>query len=134
MVGEHVNVHVVQQVPGAPGRGDIPAVLSMMTDDIHIHLPGPSEIPFAGSYRGHEGVGRFFQAIGTHAEVRHFEPREFIVQADEVVVLRREQLTAKATGRSWETDWAMVSTLRNGKIARLREFHETGSIAAAFRP
>lgn len=126
------NVQLVQQIYSAIGRGDIPGVVGMMAADVEIHLPGPSEIPFAGTYAGHEGVGQFFQAIGANAEVLRFEPREFIAQDDHVVVLGHERLTARPTGRSWETDWAMVWTVRDGKVASLREFHETGAIAAAF--
>lgn len=133
MSSEQNNVQVVQQAYAAIGRGDIPALLAMMTEDVEIELPGPSEIPFSGTYSGYDGVGRFFQAIGTSADIRDFEPDEFIAQGDRVVVLGRERLTAKTTGRSWETDWAMVWHVRDGKIARLREFHETGAIAAAFR-
>jgi len=127
------NVQLVQQIYAAIGRGDIPEVIGMMADDVEIHLPGPSEIPFAGTFTGHEGVGQFFQAIGANADILQFEPREFIAQGDHVVVLGHERLTGKSTGRSWDTDWAMVWMIRDGKVTSLREFHETSAIAAAFR-
>lgn len=127
------SVELVQQIYAAVGRGDIGAVIEDMTDDVEIHLHGPAEIPFAGTFTGPDGVGRFFQAIGNSADVHELEPREFIADGDQVVVLGRERLTAKPTGRSWETDWAMVWTVRDGKVSRLREFHQTDAIAAAFR-
>lgn len=126
------NVQRVQKVYEAIGRGDIPAVTGMMTEDVEIRLPGPAVIPFAGTYRGPDGVGRFFQALGANVAIHQFEPREFIAQGDQVAVLGHEQLTATPTGRSWETDWAMVWTIRNGQVCLLREFHETAAIAAAF--
>lgn len=131
---EQQNVQLVQQVYAAIGRGDIPAVVAMMTDDVEARFPGPSRIPFAGTYRGRDGVGRFFQAIGANAEVHRFEPQEFIAEGDQVVVLGRERLTAKPTNGSWESDWAMVWTVRDGKVSLLREFHETYAIAHAFAP
>jgi ketosteroid isomerase-like protein len=129
------NVELVQDIYAAIGRSDMPAVLGRMAEDIEIHLPGPSEIPFAGTYRGHDGVGHFFQALGANVrwDTRKLEAREFIAQGDQVVVLGHETLTAEPTGRSWDTDWAMVWTLREGKVARLREFHQTDAIAAAYR-
>lgn len=127
------NVQRVRQTYEAIGRADIPTVISMMTDDAQIHFPGPAAIPFAGTHRGAEGVGQFFQVIGANVTIHQFEPREFIAQGDEVVVLGHEKLTATPTGRAWETDWAMVWTLRDGQVSLLREFHDTDAIATAFR-
>ena len=127
------NVKHVQQIYEAIGRADIPTVVRMMTDDVQIRFPGTAAIPFAGTHRGAEGVGQFFQAIGANVTIHQFEPREFIAQGDQVVVLGHEQLTATPTGCPWETDWAMVWTLRDSRVSLLREFHDTDAIAAAFR-
>ncbi len=127
------NIKLVQEIYAAVGRGDISAVVDRMTDDIEIEVPGPAEIPFAGDFHGADGVGLFFQAIGANADVHVLEPREFIADTERVVVLGHEKLTAKRTGRTWETDWAMVWTTRDGKVSRLREYHQTDAIAAAFR-
>lgn len=126
------NTELVQQIYAAIARGDIGAVITMMTDDVEIHVPGPDVIPFTGTFRGPEGVGHFFQAIGANAEVASLEPTEFIADDDQVVVLGNENLTAASTGRSWSTEWAMVWTIVEGKVSRLREFHQTHAIAAAF--
>lgn len=127
------NVDIVQGIYAALGRGDMPAVLAAMAEDVEIQLPGPPEIPFAGTFQGHDGVGKFFQTLSECADVGAFEPREFIAQDDQVAVVGHEQLTAKPTGRSWDTGWAMVWTVRDGKVALLREFHQTDAIAAAYR-
>ncbi len=71
------NVKLVQRIYGSVGSGDIPGVIAGMADDVVIEVPGPSDIPFAGTYRGHDGVAAFFQAIGENAEIKGFEPREF---------------------------------------------------------
>lgn len=129
------NVEVVKQAYDAITRGDLPGLLAEMGDDVEIRFPGPSAIPFAGTYSGHEGVGRFAKDLVDNIdwETREFQPREFIAQMDQVVVLGDERLTSKPTGRSWQTEWAMVWTVRDGKIFLLREFHQTDAIAAAFR-
>jgi ketosteroid isomerase-like protein len=129
------NVELIKELYAAIGSGDLPAVLGRMSEDVEIHLPGPPEIPFAGTFRGHAGVGQFFQALGTSVrwDDRQLEAREFIAQDDQVVVLGHETLTAEPTGRSWDTDWAMVWTVRDGKVVALREFHQTDAIAAAYR-
>ncbi|MFW6034158.1 MAG: nuclear transport factor 2 family protein, partial [bacterium] len=102
------NVKLVQDVYAAIGSGDVPAVLGMMADDVEIRLPGPPEIPFAGTYRGHDGFTRFATAMAGSIDwsTRKFEVQELIAQDDQVVALGHEQLTATPTGRSWDTDWA----------------------------
>jgi hypothetical protein len=127
------NIEVVQQIYAAIGSGDIPGVLARMTDDVEINVPGPAEIPFTGTFHGHEGVGRFFGSIAQSARIDAFEPREFIAGGDDVVVLGHEELTALGSRQSWSTDWAMVWTLTDGRVRRLREFHETDAIASTFR-
>jgi ketosteroid isomerase-like protein len=66
------NVELVQDIYAAIGRSDMPAVLGRMAEDIEIHLPGPSEIPFAGTYLGHDGVGHVLcgrQPVADYATV-----------------------------------------------------------------
>ncbi|MBW3665518.1 MAG: nuclear transport factor 2 family protein [Actinobacteria bacterium] len=126
------NIELVQQIYAAIGRGDIGTVTAMMTNDVEIHVPGPDVIPFTGTFRGADGVGQFFQSIGANCDVVALQPTEFVADDDHVVVVGSETLTAKPTGRSWSTEWAMVWTILEGKVSCLREFHQTHAIAAAF--
>ena len=48
-MSEQTNVEVVHQAYAAFGRGDIPAVLSALTDDVEWTLQGPPVIPWAGT-------------------------------------------------------------------------------------
>lgn len=126
-------IQVVQDLYAAFGRGDVAAVLAAFTDDAEIVFPGPSVIPFTGTHRGQAAIGQFFQTLGENVEIREFGADEYIAQNETVVALGHERASARDSGRGWETDWAMVFTLRDGKISGLREFHETATIAAAFR-
>ncbi|CAA9460095.1 MAG: hypothetical protein AVDCRST_MAG14-2279, partial [uncultured Rubrobacteraceae bacterium] len=51
-LGARTNVEVVQETYEAVGRGDIPALLDVLTDDVEWTFQGPSVIPFAGTRRG----------------------------------------------------------------------------------
>lgn len=126
------NVELVRQAYAAVGQGEIPRLLEMMSEDVEIQLPGPTQIPFTGTYRGREEAGQLFLTLAESAKVERFEPIEYIAHGDQVVVLGHEQLTAKPTGRTWATDWVMCWTVHNGEITALREFHQTAEIAAAF--
>ena len=65
-------------------------------------------------------------------QFQSFEPREFIAQGDKVAVLGHYVGRAKPTGRSFETDWVMIFTLRNGLVTRFIEFADSAGINEAF--
>lgn len=133
-MSEQDNVQVVQQIYASFGQGDIPAVLDALAEDVDWVWFGPSEIPWAGQHHGREDMKQFFGAIGETVEVEQYEPREFIAgQGDNVVVLGWQRIRVKATGRSWETNWCHVFTLRDGKITHAREYYDTVPIVDAFR-
>lgn len=131
---EEKNIELVKTLYNAIGKGDMPGALSLLQKDIEITLPGPSAIPFSGTYKGHDGFKTFASNLveSIDWDSRKLEAQEFIAQDNHVVVLGHENLAARSTGRKWDTDWVMVWTVSDGKIAKLREYHETASILAAF--
>ena len=133
-MSERTNADVVQRGYEAFGRGDIPALLDLLTDDVEWTLQGPSVIPFAGTRHGHEGVAEFFSVLGETLDFEQFEPREYVAQGDTVVVVGFERSLSRATGRTIEQEWAHVNTLRDGKIAEFRAFEDTGAYVAALEP
>jgi uncharacterized protein len=122
---------VVQQGYEAFGRGDIPAVLELLTDDVVWTEQGPSVIPFAGTFRGREGIAEFFSVLDETIEFEQFEPRKFVGQGDTVVVVGYERSLAKQTGRKFEQEWAHVYTLRDGKIATGLFIEDTATMVDA---
>ena len=131
-MSERTNAEIVQQGYEAFGRGDIPALLDLLTDDVEWTLQGPSVSPFAGTRYGREGVAEFFSVLDETLEFEQFEPREFVAQGDTVVVVGFERSVSKATGHTIEQEWAHVYTLRDGKIAKGRYFEDTAAQVAAF--
>ena len=78
------NVQRIQELYNSFGRGDVPAILELLTDDVVWYDPGPPEVPHAGRYSGREGVGQFFASIGETLEIDEFAPTEFLAQGDRV--------------------------------------------------
>ena len=89
-------------------------------------------MPFSGERKGKAGVAEFFKIVGETEEFQQFEPREFIAQGDTVVAIGHYRATTKATGRTFDSDFAMVFTLRGGKAAGFREFTDSAAVNAAF--
>ena len=126
------NTEVVKRAYAAFKSGDMDALMHTYADDISWEFYGPSTIPTAGVRKGLAGVGEFFATVDSAMTPQSFEPREFIAQGDQVVVLGDYSWKMKATGRTFAANWAHVATLKDGKIVRFREFTDTAAAAAAF--
>lgn len=127
------NVTTAQHGYAAFGRGDLPAILELLTDDVAWIESGPADVlPAAGTYRGKDGVSRFFATLGEETEIHKFEPHEFIAQGDHVVVLITAEFTVKRTGRKVSDHLVHVWTFKGGKLAHFEAFRDTAAIVAAY--
>ena len=122
---EGENVQRIQELYAAFGRGDVPTILSQMTDDVVLYDPGPPEVPHAGRYHGPDGVGQFFGRVADTVEIEEFAPTEFVAQGDRVIVLGSLRGRVKATDRSYDNEWAHVWTLRDDKVAGMQIYEDT---------
>ena len=133
-MSEQESVQVVRQAYDAFRRGDIQGVLDLVAEDADWYHPGPPDtIPFAGRYRGRDGVAQFFERLGGAEEAELFEPQEFFASGDRVVALGRYRGRVRATGRTDDVEWAHVFTVRNGKIVSHRQYSDTAAAAEAYR-
>jgi ketosteroid isomerase-like protein len=60
-------------------------------------------------------------------EFQVFQPDQFIVGQDTVVVLGHERCLVRATGRVVKANWAQVFTFRGALICRFREYTDTAA-------
>jgi ketosteroid isomerase-like protein len=127
------NVKTVQAAYAAFSRGEIAAILELLTDDVEWIAPGPPEIvPTAGTYRGKAEVGPYFATLGEHLDMHRFEPHELIAQGDHVVALIAIEATVKRTGRRFSDRVVHVWSFTDGKLARFEAFQDTAALAAAY--
>ncbi len=129
------NLKVVKNMLAAFVRGDIPAVLNALTDDVDWFIPGPPErLAFAGAYHGREQVMQFFIKLDTALEFLKFEPREYVAEEDKVVAFGHNDDRMKATGRLFGNDWACLFVVREGKVAKVRMYEDTAAFVIALEP
>ena len=132
MVRDDAAVAQVQAAYADFGRGDIPALLERLTDDVVWTTPGEgTAIPSAGRLQGKAQVGQFFQGVNSSLEFHEFNPSEFISQGDVVVALGTWDATVRGTDVRIKDGFAMVFRLRDGKIADFREYSDTRRYAEA---
>ena len=78
----------------------------------------------AGPIRGIDAMRAYAQDWLDDFDELSFEPEELIEAGEQVVAVQRISGRAKATGIETELRYAVVYTIRDGKIVRGREYWE----------
>jgi len=131
-MSEQENQRVVQSIYEAFGRGDAAGVLAACAEDVRWGFPLSEAVPYFGERRGHDGVIDFLTRIGGAVEFEEFEVREIIPKGNRVFAVGRERGRVRATGKTFENEWLMSYTLRDGKVTELRSYEDTAAVAGAF--
>ncbi len=110
------------------------AFLDAMAEDIEWWVAGPPDLlPWAGTFRGREGVARFVETLYKHLKYTRWESFQWIAKSDEVIEFAHAAGHARATGRPYESDVVRVWTVREGKVVRVRSYYDTAAYARALR-
>ncbi len=112
-------------------RGDVPAIIGLLGEDIEWITPVLPGVPGSGVKKGHAGVLQFFQSVGETWEFEAFEPRDFIANDDMLAVRGYYRVKARKTGKPAESEWVMVWRFRNGKCIQFQEFNDTAKLIQA---
>jgi uncharacterized protein len=130
---ETQNVAVVKDAFAAFGRGDIQGILDRLDDSILWKgvYGAAAHVPTAGERRGKPAVQDFFRLVGETVKFSSFEPKEFVATGDKVVALGHYTATT-SIGKSFDSDFAMIFTLRNGKVVEFQEFTNSAGVNAAY--
>ena len=126
-----INIQIVKNGFEKFFARDIPGFLKLLADDVYWDHRGPEVVPFNRLYEGRESVGEFFKVLDETQEASIFEPREFFAAGDRVVCLGFFRYKVRSTSKEWESDFAMVFTVRNGEITHWRVIFDMGAEAAA---
>ena len=105
------------------------ALLALSAEDIEWIIPG-EDWPLAGTHRGHAGLADLLQKASETVETST-EPSEFVAQGDRVLVVGVAKGKIKATNKTFKDDWIFAITVRNGKVANIREYIDTQALARA---
>ncbi len=125
-------LELVQSLYAAFGRGDIGFILAHVAEDCVWQTPGEG-IPSAGRFIGPQGAAQFFERQGGSEDVTAFDVKEYFVNGNTVVALGFERVTVKATGKTAETDWAMMFRIAEGKVAWFQPFYDTAAYVRAHK-
>jgi ketosteroid isomerase-like protein len=128
------NLQLVQRAYESADRFQFDAFLDALADDVTWSFVGPAgEAPFFGEFHGR---GELMQALRPYLELcetRQLQPRRFVADGDTVIVLEHEEIKVRRTGRTCELDCAHVITIRDGRIATLKQIGDTATLLQTLR-
>jgi uncharacterized protein len=111
--------------------GDIEGALSRCTDDIEFFSNAPVDIlPHMGHRRGKAELREMWETVHTRYSGMRYEIPILIAEGDQVAANIRAFFRKRANDRIVQFDIAVFYTLRDGRIARIREIMDTFDLVA----
>jgi ketosteroid isomerase-like protein len=127
------NLDSVRGVYDAFAKGDIPSVLGFLSPDVE--WTEAEGFPYGGTYTGPEAVlSGVFMRLGTEWDSYSAVPEEFVDGGDTVVALGKYSGTYKATGKSFQANFAHVWRVHEGKAVRFTQYVDTLVVQRALEP
>lgn len=129
---ESRNIEATKAIYAAVPAGDLQAALDLMDPDVRITYYGVDAIPYAGDYRGIDEAVEFFTAVGENIAITEMQAWKFIAQGDDLAAWGRQRFRRLATGSEWESEFAHIITLRDGRWLYFRDFMNSARTLQAF--
>lgn len=98
------NKATIQGIYEAFGRGDIPAILEKLSENVEWEYGiEDTGVPWLQERRGRSSVSGFFEAVGG-LEFKKFQPKDLLESNNIVVALIDVSFNVRATGRAVEEE------------------------------
>jgi ketosteroid isomerase-like protein len=127
-------IQKVKEIYAAFGRGDAPAILAELADDVSWEFETPAEISWGGARRGPAEVAGFFVGIANEHANPKLEMTEFVSSGDAVAAFGRYQATVRATGKRVDTPVGHYFQFRDRKVARYIGLVNSAAFVEANKP
>lgn len=118
---------------GGPGSASFAPLAPFFADDVVLHQA--DGLPYGGTWRGHEGMERFFVAMSRAWSVFEMVEQRFLARECPLVVLTQVHARARVTGRELDFPILQTITVAGGRISEVRPFYwDTAAIQCATSP
>jgi ketosteroid isomerase-like protein len=131
------NVKTVEEIYAAFGRGDIPAVLDQMADDVRWEEWSDSfaqraEVPELLPRTGRDGVASFFQAIADW-EITELQVLDILASGSQVAAEIVIAASNPQGGAFRDEEMHLWTFDADGRVCRLRHYVDTAKHIAAWQ-
>lgn len=122
----------LKAIHAAPVYSEALKASGIMADDIEWWVMGDAEVfPWAGTWRGIDGVKAFFAKLNAEMRYDRFKLEDYVADGDDVVAIISAGGTARKTGRRFDSGVIRIYTLKDGLIVRVRNYYDTQAYAQA---
>ena len=115
------NVEVVRRGFEALSAGGVEAILPLIHAEFEATTP-PGLAAEPDTYRGHEGVRRYFESFYEAMDRVEFRPERFLAVGEFVVVPMTLRARGRTTGIETEQRLVQIWELEDGKAIRIQVF------------
>ena len=105
-VQAQTGIETVKRWHKAMARANADAIKAAVTDDFSWHMVGLKEFPIGRPREGGQGMVDYLTDLLDVLEVQSVNRHTYLEEGDTVVSVGSSRLTAKASGRAIETDYA----------------------------
>lgn len=129
------NSNAVREIYAAFGRGDVPAILAKLDENVEWEYgAAPHEVPWLQPRRGRQEAGKFFESLAA-VEIHNSVPNAILEGEKVVLALVDITFTVKKNGKKVvEQDETHVWRFTDaGKVVRFRHCADTNQHVQAYR-
>jgi ketosteroid isomerase-like protein len=131
------DVEIVRRVYDAAARRDRETIFSLYDPSVELdatRLDLPHDSGDAGGvYHGHDGLRRFFREWHEAWKDLEYDYEELIDAGQHVISVVMRRARGRVSGAAVERPFALVWTLREGKVVRVAWFNTRDEAVAAVR-
>jgi ketosteroid isomerase-like protein len=115
------NMQILRETLAAFNSGDLERILHFVHPEFEGVVP-PEYSAEPDTYRGHEGIRRYFRTFEEVMEEVRFEPERFWQAGDAVAVTMRLTAKGRQTSIPVEQRFAQVWRLRDGRVVGVQSY------------
>lgn len=127
------NIEATKRMYKAVPEGDGETAVSLMDPEIRIIYYGDKATPYAGEFHGIDGAVQFLTLVGENLIIPKIEAYTFIADGDDLAVWGHLWFQSRKSGREFDSDFAHIITLRDGKWLFFRDFFNSALASEVFR-
>jgi ketosteroid isomerase-like protein len=127
------NIEFVKSLYDAFKRGELDTIYAAANPNIDwISNADPALIPWGGERKGVAAAKEFFKELSAHVKFDSFMPREFIDGQNFVTVLGHSTGSLLPSGSRFDSEWAHMFRISDGKVTEFREYVDTHALVQAY--